>query len=114
MFIGKYAATQENQASGFPSRSDTNQPVQSQKQARLLKFGLHIEEELHYLCSENKGADQLRSYCEADLPLCFHIGQNPVFSRCGSNTGGSSYVFVAIGLIDSASKCCSHSQTLQY
>ena len=35
--------------------------------------------------SENKGADQLRSYCEADLRLCFRIGNNPVFSRCGSN-----------------------------
>ena len=23
------------------------------------------------MCSENKGADQLRSYCEADLHLCF-------------------------------------------
>ena len=37
-----------------------------------------------YPCSENKGADQLRSYCEADLRLCFRIGKNPVFSRCGS------------------------------
>ena len=34
--------------------------------------------------SENKGANQLRSYCEADLRLCFRIGKNPVFSRCGS------------------------------
>ena len=34
---------------------------------------------------ENKGADQLRSYCEADLRLCFITGKNPVFSRCGSN-----------------------------
>ena len=25
---------------------------------------------MYYLCSENKGADQLRSYCEADLHLC--------------------------------------------
>ena len=37
---------------------------------------------VYYPCSENKGADQLR---EADLRLCFRIGQNPVFSRCGSN-----------------------------
>ena len=28
---------------------------------------------MYYLCSENKGADQLRSYCAADLPLCFRI-----------------------------------------
>ena len=37
------------------------------------------------MCSENKGADQLRGYREADLRLCFRIGQIPVFSRCGSN-----------------------------
>ena len=28
---------------------------------------------MHYLCSENKGADQLRGYREADLRLCFRI-----------------------------------------
>ena len=28
-------------------------------------------EELYYPSSENKGADQLRSYCEADLRLVF-------------------------------------------
>ena len=37
--------------------------------------------------SENKGTDQLRSYCEADLRLCFRIG-NLVFSRCGPNDMG--------------------------
>ena len=41
--------------------SDINQAVQPQKMARGLKFRIKIEEELHYLCSENKGADQLRS-----------------------------------------------------
>ena len=37
-------------------------------------------------CSENKGADQLRSNCEADLCLCFPIGKNVLFffSRQGS------------------------------
>ena len=38
----------------------------------------------YYQCSKNIGADQLLSYCEADLCLCFRIGSNPVFSRCGS------------------------------
>ena len=28
---------------------------------------------MYYLCSENKGADQLCSYCTADLRLCFRI-----------------------------------------
>ena len=32
-----------------------------------------------YPCSENKGADQLRGYREADLRLCFHICKKPFF-----------------------------------
>ena len=39
---------------------------------------------MYYLCSENKGADQLRGYREADLRLCFRICKKPVFSRRGS------------------------------
>ena len=57
--------------SGFPTTSDTNQAVQPQKMARSLKFWIKIEEELHYPCGEKKGPDQLRSYREADLRLCF-------------------------------------------
>ena len=53
----------ENRSSGFPTRSDTNPSVCIQV-ARS---------------SENKGADQLRSYSEADLRLCFCIGKSPVF-----------------------------------
>ena len=34
------AATRENRSSGFPTRSDTNRSVQSQKQATCLKFWL--------------------------------------------------------------------------
>ena len=33
-----------------------------------------------YVCSENKGADQLRGYREADLRLCFRLCQMLVFS----------------------------------
>ena len=57
----------------FPNRSDTNPTVQPHKQARSLKFLIKEEEEVHYLCSENKGADQLRGHREADLRLCFRI-----------------------------------------
>ena len=39
---------------------------------------------MYYPCSENKGADQLRGYPEADLRLCFRICKKPVFSRRGS------------------------------
>ena len=63
-----------------PTRSDTNQPVQSQKQARSLKFWIEKEEELYYPSTENKGTDQLGSYCTADLHLYFHICKNMVFS----------------------------------
>ena len=66
----------------FPNRSDTNRPVQAQKRARSLKFRIKVEEELYYPSSENKGADQLRGYREADLRLCFRLGKNPVFADC--------------------------------
>ena len=51
-------------SSGFPTRSNTNQAVQPQKMARCLKFLIKEVEGLYYLCSNNKGADQL-----ADLRL---------------------------------------------
>ena len=69
----------------FLNRSDTNRAVQSQKQARSLKFRIKKVEALYYPGSENKGADQLRSYCEADLHLCFRIFKLLVFSCSGSN-----------------------------
>ena len=52
--------------------------------ARGLKFRILVEEKLYYPYSENKGADQLRGYREADLRLCFRICKKPVFSRRGS------------------------------
>ena len=69
--------------------SDTNQAVLSLNMARGLKFRIQKVEGLYYLCSENKGADQLRGYREADLCLCFRICKKPVFSQCGS--------FVSVG-----------------
>ena len=45
--------------------------------ARGLKFR---KEELYYPCSENKGADQLRGYREADLRLCFRICKKKRFA----------------------------------
>ena len=63
----------ENRSSGFPTRSDTNRAVQLLNMARSLKFWIEKVEGLYYPCSENKGADQLRGYHEADLRLCFRI-----------------------------------------
>ena len=63
-----------------PTLSDTNQAVQLQKMAMGLKFRIKKVEGLHNLCIENKGADQLRGYPEADLRLCFRICETLIFS----------------------------------
>ena len=62
------------------NRSNTNQSVQSQKQAGSWKFRIEEEEEVYHPCTKNKGTDQLRCYCEADLRLCFHVCRLLVFS----------------------------------
>ena len=51
--------------------SDTKTRAEKpQKMPRGLKFWIYKEvERLHYPCSENKGADQLRGYHAADLRL---------------------------------------------
>ena len=71
----------------FPTRSDTNWAAQLLNMARDLKFRSKVEEVLYYPSTENKGADQLRGYCEADLRnreadlrLCFCICKMLVFS----------------------------------
>ena len=56
----------QNLSSWFPTRSDTNWAVQSQRM--ILEIYNQEVEGLFYLCSENKGAD-----CAADVCLCFHI-----------------------------------------
>ena len=47
---------------------------------------------MYYLCSENKGADQLRGYREAGLRLCFRICKLLVFSRDCSDKNKTSKV----------------------
>ena len=70
---------------GVSDQVHTNRPVQPQKIVTGLKFQIWIVEGLYYPYSENKGADQLRDYREADLRLCFRICRKLVFSRHGSN-----------------------------
>ena len=80
--IGQYlqmSGVTRKQTFWFSTRSDTNQAVQLQQKARDLKFRIYKVEGMNYLCSENKGTDQLRRYPEADLRLCFHIMQNGRF-----------------------------------
>ena len=60
-----------------PHRGKTNNVVS--EQARNLKFWSYVEEELYYPSSENKGADQLSGYREADLRLYFRICRLLVF-----------------------------------
>ena len=43
---------------------------------RRLKFRIWVVEGVYYPYSENKDADQLRSYCAADLRLCFRTCKN--------------------------------------
>ena len=82
----KRASLWESRSSGFPTRSDTNRAVQPQKIVRGLKFRIKEVGGFFYLSSENKGADQLRSYCAADLRLYFRIlKKKTVFSWRGSN-----------------------------
>ena len=61
------AMLQENQLAGFPTRFDTNQAVQPQKIVKGLKCWIYKVEGLYYLCSENKGTDQLHGYGPADM-----------------------------------------------
>ena len=50
-----------------------------EKTAISLKFRIY-EEGFYFPSSENKGADQLRGYREADLRLCFRLSNFLVFS----------------------------------
>ena len=75
----------------FLTRSDTNQAVQRMKMAGGLKFCIQVVEVLYYPSSENKDADQLCGYREADLRLCFRICRTLVFSWRGSNKKNNVY-----------------------
>ena len=68
-----WASLWENRSSGFPTRYDTNLAVQIQKMTRGLKFRIYEIQGLYYICSENKAADQLCGYREADLRLFSHM-----------------------------------------
>ena len=59
---------------------------------RLRISDLESRRGLYYLCSENKGAGQLRGHREADLHLCCRICKvlviPPAFMPRGMNAGG--------------------------
>ena len=62
---------QENCSSGFPTRTDINRPVQSQRKARSLKIRILQDEGLYYLCSEKKIAYKLICSVTAALICTF-------------------------------------------
>ena len=76
-------SSRENLSSGFPNRFDTDWAKQAQETSRGLKFWIKEADGVSYLCSENKGADQLRGYHTFDLHLCFRISKKQVFSLGG-------------------------------
>ena len=55
-----------------------NLAVQPQKMVRGLKFQIKEAEGMYYICSENKGSDQLCRNSAADLHLPFHICKKQV------------------------------------
>ena len=56
--------------------------------ARDLKIWIDEVDGLYFPCSENKGADQLRGYREADLRLCFRIYAKSRFSHDAAQIKG--------------------------
>ena len=67
-----------------PTRSDTNQAVQSQKMVRGWKFWIYKVEELCCSCSENK-ADLRLCFCQCSLLVFRCSGSMLVFRCSGSN-----------------------------
>ena len=53
---------------------------------RSLKICIYQVEGLYYLCSKNRGADQLHGYGTADLLLCFAYAKSR-FSHDAANMG---------------------------
>ena len=66
---------------GFPTRSKTNQVVQPQKMVRGLKFWFPEVDGLHFLCGENRVADQLHGNRTADQHLHLRIFKKQILMR---------------------------------
>ena len=72
----KISPDARNRSSGFPSRSDTNRPVRTQKKVRIVKLRVEVEDTLYYSCGENSLADTAKLICA----FIFALDKNPVFS----------------------------------
>ena len=68
----------KNKVFGISDQVDTNRPVLTRKKVRNFEVKWKRNCTI-VVASENKGADQLCSYCTADLHLCFRIRRLLVF-----------------------------------
>ena len=67
-----------------PTRSDTNRSVQSQNQARSLKFRVKEEEELHRIrVAKTKALISCAVTAQLICGFCFRLCKLLVFSRQG-------------------------------
>ena len=77
------AGSGENQQCGFLKGPTQTALYKHRRWLQAGNFGFirkYIVLISYYPCSENKGTDQLHSYCEADLRLCFRICEMLVFT----------------------------------
>ena len=77
--------------------------------ARGFIFRFQVEEGLYYPYCEIKGADQLRSYCAADLRLLFSHMQKPGFliTRLNNNLSYFPFWFRAQDIGSDCASCWS-------
>ena len=72
-------------SSGFPTRSDTNRPVESEKQAISLKFGFKKKRDCTVCVAKSRALISFAVTAKLiSAFVFFRIGKNPVYSRCGS------------------------------
>ena len=82
---------------GFPTRSNTNRFIQSQRQARSLKFWIKVEVRFTIRVMK-KCANELCSYCTADLRLCFHMFR--LFLCCAA-----AHIVILFHVLDAFCEC---------
>ena len=82
--IARYELSRGKTNNAVPEQIRHKPTHTSTEKSQSLKFLIQVEEELYYPSSENKGTDQPRSYCEADLRPCSRPCRLLAFPRGGS------------------------------
>ena len=73
-----WASTRENLSSGFLTESDSNQPVQLQRLAKIMKFALKEIDYYTVQKTNNKGADQTSQMRRLVCVFVIHMQQSQV------------------------------------